>query len=84
MIVRVFIGMHMAVVLMVLGVKLRVPKGGVKESAGISDQVIERFIWRNSAVHGIVCGDEQAGIQVHLQQNKQVKQRVGKVHLPVH
>lgn len=45
---------------------------GIQHGTQTTNKIIERFIWRYRAVHGIVGGYEQAGIQMHLHQYAQI------------
>ncbi len=61
-VIRVVLGMHVAVVQMVFGVQFGVPKSGVKQGANLSDYSVYNWIWGNRAVHCIMRCNEKAGV----------------------
>lgn len=73
--------MYMTMVLMVLGIQSVIEKACVKEYGKVTNEIINYFIWRDGAVHGIMSSDKQTCIEVHLNENHQVNQRIipGKV-----
>lgn len=84
MIVGVIISMYMVMMLVMLYVKLWIPKRCIKKSTNKTNKAIYILIRRYSTVHSIMSGNKQAGIQMHLHQNKQVKHWVGEINLPLH
>src|SRR5690606_27653194 len=81
MVVRVLLSSYMPVMLVMLRQEPRVPIVSKEKSGNGTDKAIQfRSTGSDYAVHGVVGGNKKPGIQVHLQQQKQVWQWRGEIN----
>src|SRR5690606_33857381 len=83
MIVRIFFRSHKAMMLVVSGEDSPIEIKGEKDGCNPTCEVIETRIGRHYTMHGIVRGDKQPGIKMHLHKHSDVKKWAGPAEVQV-
>jgi len=70
--IRIIFSMYMTVVLVMFRVQTVIKKTSIKKNGKIANKIIGLLVRRYRSVHGVVSGNKQTSVQMHLNENHQI------------
>lgn len=80
--IRIVFSMYMMVVLMMFRIQTVIKKTCVEKNGKITNKIICFGVRGYRSMHGIMSGDKQTGIQMHLHENHEIHQRIAPGKIP--